>query len=137
MADPIRRRLVEVLASGEHTSGNLADVVVSEFHVTRGAMQNHLRILREHGWVDYRQEESTRWYHLEEPVWLALDTEVRDLKELWRQRTGIQAANDDAPWLPPDTSRVPRPSRYDYWKPRRPPGGPEGRPRPYRNRAAD
>jgi DNA-binding transcriptional ArsR family regulator len=106
MSEPIRRRIVEVLASGEHTSTNLAEVVMGEFGVTRGAMQNHLRILRDSGWVDYRQEEATRFYHLEDAVWRRLDAEVRHLKKLWKQRIGTQAANDDAPWLLP--ARPPR-----------------------------
>lgn len=79
MSEPIRWRLIEVLASGEHTSSNLAEVISAEFGVTRGAMQNHLRILRENGWVDYRQEETSRFYHLEELVWRSLDAEVRRL----------------------------------------------------------
>ena len=99
--------MIEVLASGEHSSTNLADVVTAEFGVTRGAMQNHLRILRENGWVDFRQEDSTRFYHLEERVWSALDAQVNHLKWLWNQRIGWQAANDEAPWLiSPKTSRA-------------------------------
>ena len=101
MSEPIRWRLIEVLASGEHTSTNLAEVISAEFGVTRGAMQNHLRILRENGWVDYRQDETSRFYHLEELVWRSLDAEVRRLKALWKQRIGTYEANDDAPWLKP------------------------------------
>jgi len=93
--------MIEVLASGEHTSTNLAEVVSAEFGVSRGAMQNHLRILRENGWVDFRQEESTRFYRLEEKVWTSMDAQVKHLKWLWKQRIGWQAANDDAPWLKP------------------------------------
>lgn len=99
MSEPIRRRMIEVLASGEHSSGNLADVVIAEFGVTRAAMQNHLRILRDNGWVDYRQEDSTRFYHLEDDVWKQLDAEVKWLKRLWKRRIGTQARNDQAPWL--------------------------------------
>ena len=106
LSEPIRRRIVEVLASGEHSSTNLAEVIIAEFGVTRGAMQNHLRILRENGWVDFRQEDSTRFYHLEERMWRSLNTEVKHLKRLWKRRIGWQAANDDAPWL-----RSPRPKR--------------------------
>jgi DNA-binding transcriptional ArsR family regulator len=103
MSEPIRRRIIEVLASGEHTSTNLADVISAEFGVTRGAMQNHLRILRDNGWVDFRQEETTRYYRLQERVWRSLDAEVTHLENLWKQRIGWQAANDDAPWLTPPT----------------------------------
>jgi DNA-binding transcriptional ArsR family regulator len=105
MSEPIRRRMIEVLASGEHSSTNLAEVITAEFGVTRSAMQNHLRILRENGWVDYRQEEATRYYHLEDMVWRAMDSEVKHLKWLWKQRIGTQAANDDAPWLRPAPKR--------------------------------
>jgi len=101
MSEPIRRRLIEVLASGEHTSTNLAEVISAEFGVSRGAMQNHLRILRENGWVDFRQEESSRFYHLEELVWRSMDADVKHLKNLWKQRIGTYEANDDAPWLKP------------------------------------
>ena len=105
MSEPIRRRLIEVLASGEHTSTNLAEVITAEFGVSRGAMQNHLRILRENGWVDFRQEETTRYYHLEELVRRSMDAQVKHLKNLWKQRIGWQAANDDAPWLMPPRAR--------------------------------
>ncbi|WP_411698568.1 ArsR/SmtB family transcription factor [Conyzicola sp.] len=119
MSEPIRRRIVEVLASGEHTSTNLAEVITSEFGVTRGAMQNHLRILRENGWVDYRQEEATRFYHLEDAVWRRLDAEVRHLKSLWKQRIGTYEANDEAPWLVSPRVRRPktgeRKGRRGHW----------------------
>ena len=49
MAEPIRRRIVEILASGEHTSGEVCESIAAEFGVTRTAASKHLRILRENG----------------------------------------------------------------------------------------
>jgi len=94
MSEPIRRRIVEILASGEHTSGNIADVIMSEYGVGRSAVQKHLAILLRNGWVDYRQEESAHFSYLEDRVWRRLDAEVKHLKRLWKRRIGTLSGND-------------------------------------------
>jgi DNA-binding transcriptional ArsR family regulator len=78
-AEPVRRRLVEVLASGEHTSGELADVIRPEFAVGRTAVSNHLRILRDAEFVDVREEGPSRIYRL---MWNALDRLDREVEHL-------------------------------------------------------
>ena len=70
MSEPIRRRIIEILALGEHTSGNIADVIMSE------------------------QEESAHFYYLEDRVWRRLDAEVKHLKRLWKRRIGALSGND-------------------------------------------
>ena len=94
MSEPIRRRIIEILASGEHTSGNIADVIMSEYGVGRSAEQKHLAILLRNGWVDYRQEESAHFYYLEDRVWRRLDAEVKHLKRQWKRRIGTLSGND-------------------------------------------
>ncbi len=49
MAEPVRRRIVDILASGEHTSGQLAEVIGVEFRISRTAVSKHLRVLRDAG----------------------------------------------------------------------------------------
>lgn len=49
LAEPARRRIIDVLASGEHTAGELAAVVGEEFRISRTAVSKHLRILRDAG----------------------------------------------------------------------------------------
>ena len=96
LAEPVRRRIVEVLASGEHTSGELAAVVGHEFSVGRTAISNHLRILRDHEFVDVRDEGPVRVYRL---MWNALDRldlEVEHLLDLWDLRTGYPYRTDPA-----------------------------------------
>ncbi|WP_431801543.1 ArsR/SmtB family transcription factor [Microbacterium sp. bgisy203] len=63
MADPVRRRIVEILASGEHTSGNIAEAIGVEFRISRTAVSKHLRILRDAGFVDVVADERWRWYY--------------------------------------------------------------------------
>ncbi len=48
---PVRRRIIEVLAVGDHPVGELTDVIMEEFAVSRSAVSHHLRILRDHGAV--------------------------------------------------------------------------------------
>lgn len=84
LADPTRRRVVELLATGERTAGEIAE----QFPQSRPAMSRHLRLLREAGVVTSRAEGTRRRYALNrEPLadlgaWLAqrldaLDTELR------------------------------------------------------------
>ena len=84
LADPTRRRLVELLSVEELTAGNIAAC----FKQSRPAVSRHLRLLREAGVVDVRVEGTRRIYSLrrdqlaDAEEWLrqrldALDTELR------------------------------------------------------------
>lgn len=84
LGDPTRRRVVELLAEGELTAGEIAD----RFPQSRPAVSRHLRLLREAGIVTSRTDGTRRLYALNrEPLaeleqWLlqrldALDTELR------------------------------------------------------------
>ena len=88
LAEPVRRRLVEILASGEHTTGELEGVITTEFGVGRTAVQHHLRILRDAGWIDSRDDWPNRCYHLKHGVIEHIEGYVFDLRSLWDQRVG-------------------------------------------------
>ena len=49
LADPVRRRIVELLATGSRPAGAVADQFV---HISRPAVSRHLRVLREAGLVE-------------------------------------------------------------------------------------
>ena len=61
LADPTRRRIVELLASGPRDAGSLA----AEFDVSRPAVSRHLRVLREAGVVRARSEAQRRIYEID------------------------------------------------------------------------
>lgn len=61
-AEPTRRRLLQLLASGERTVTQLA----SRFPVTRSAISQHLAILAEVGLVTARKQGRERYYRLDE-----------------------------------------------------------------------
>ncbi len=65
LGDPVRRRLVELLARGDRTSGELTDVIRAEFGISQPAVSNHLRVLRDSGFARSEPDGSRRVYSLE------------------------------------------------------------------------
>lgn len=61
LADPTRRRIVELLAERDRDVGEL----VAKFPISQPAVSRHLRVLREHGLVSSRAEAQRRIYSLE------------------------------------------------------------------------
>jgi DNA-binding transcriptional ArsR family regulator len=64
LGDPVRRRLVELLARGDRTSGDLTEVIGAEFGISQPAVSNHLRVLRDAGFAQSVPEGSRRRYSL-------------------------------------------------------------------------
>ena len=62
LGDPVRRRILELLAAGELTSGDLTAAVRAEFGISQPAVSQHLRVLREHGFATVRPEGARRLY---------------------------------------------------------------------------
>jgi DNA-binding transcriptional ArsR family regulator len=82
LADPIRLEIIEMLAKGDHTSGDIA----AKFPVTGPAISRHLRVLRESGIAVYRQDAQSRIYSLNpEPLGTVADWTSR-VTQLWRER---------------------------------------------------
>jgi DNA-binding transcriptional ArsR family regulator len=65
LADRTRLRMVEQLAAGERTAGELSATALDEFGVSQPAASRHLRVLREAGLVTSRVDGSRRIYRLE------------------------------------------------------------------------
>ena len=99
LSDPVRWRIVEILASGEHLSGEVSAAVTGQYGVGRAAVSKHLAILRDDGWVAIYPEGTERWYSLTEAFWGALRLEVGWLEYLWRRRIGTRSGADTDPLL--------------------------------------
>lgn len=95
LADPTRRRVVELLENGELTAGQIAE----QFASSRPAVSRHLRLLRESGVVSVREEGTRRLYQLQrQPLadlegWLAQRLDALDT-ELRRGRTSRQGTTE-------------------------------------------
>lgn len=80
LGDPVRRRILELLAgdpAGELPAGAVAARVGAEFAISQPAVSQHLRVLREHGFVTVRPDGTRRLYSVrpeplrEADAWLA------------------------------------------------------------------
>jgi DNA-binding transcriptional ArsR family regulator len=62
LGDPVRRRILELLADGERAAGSIGEVVQREFRISQPAVSQHLRVLRESGFLSVRPEGARRLY---------------------------------------------------------------------------
>ena len=82
LADPTRRRIVESLADGESSFGDLAD----QFEMSRPAVSQHLKVLREAGLVAVRKDAQRRIYRLNPEGLGELDRWLDQVKRFWGPR---------------------------------------------------
>lgn len=65
LGDPVRRRILELLVSGEQTSGAVGDVVHREFGISQPAVSQHLKVLRDAGFATVRADRQRRLYAID------------------------------------------------------------------------
>jgi DNA-binding transcriptional ArsR family regulator len=82
LADPTRRRIVETLAGGALSSGEIA----SRFAVTAPAISQHLKTLREAKLVRVRPVAQRRIYELDPEGIEAMSDWVANIRRFWAQR---------------------------------------------------
>jgi len=82
LADPSRRTMLENLAAGPATVTELAALLP----IARPGVSRHLRVLREAGLVDARQEAQRRVYSLRPQPLAEIDEWLSPYRALWEQR---------------------------------------------------
>ena len=82
LADPTRRRIVELLAGGDRSAGEVA----AEFPTSRPGVSRHLRVLREHGLVHAREDGRRRVYSLDPSPLVELDAWLDHYRRFWQNR---------------------------------------------------
>ena len=82
LADDSRRKLLEVLSEGPATAGDLAALLP----IARPGVSRHLRVLRETGLVEVRQEAQRRVYSLRAEPLAEVDEWLGRHRALWQQR---------------------------------------------------
>lgn len=86
LGDPVRRRIVEVLARDETSAGDVVAVIRSEFGISQPAVSQHLRVLREHGFATVRPDGARRLYALEPDRLTEVEAWLAGLRRFWEQR---------------------------------------------------
>lgn len=86
LGDPVRRRLLELLAEGERSSGDMTTVVRREFGITQSAVSQHLRVLRDSGFASVRAEGARRLYAAEPERMREVDAWLDRFRGFWGPR---------------------------------------------------
>jgi DNA-binding transcriptional ArsR family regulator len=82
IADPTRRRIVELLAERDRTAGEL----VEEFDLSAPAISQHLNVLREAGLVTTRAQGQSRIQSLNPAGLDELGSWLERTRDFWSQR---------------------------------------------------
>jgi DNA-binding transcriptional ArsR family regulator len=83
LGDPVRRRILELLADGEMTSGAVTDIIRAEFGITQPAVSQHLRVLRDNGFATVRAEGTRRLYAVQDTALREADEWLSRFRQLW------------------------------------------------------
>src|SRR5262245_2072178 len=86
LGDPVRRRILELLATGEHSSGEVVFVIQKEFGITQSAVSQHLRVLRESGFATVRSEGARRVYSMDTQPLRQVDEWLEQFRGFWANR---------------------------------------------------
>ena len=117
LGDPVRRRILELLADGEQSAGAVTAVIREEFGISQPAVSQHLRTLRDNGFATVRPEGTRRLYAVDPTGLEEVDTWLDQYRHFWAPRLAALATelargrrerartepDDDIPAHPPTT----------------------------------
>jgi DNA-binding transcriptional ArsR family regulator len=86
LGDPVRRRILELLGSGEHASGEVVEVIQREFGITQSAVSQHLKVLRDSGFARVRADGARRVYSIDPTSLGEVDAWLGQFRRLWVPR---------------------------------------------------
>jgi DNA-binding transcriptional ArsR family regulator len=83
LGDPVRRRILELLAEGEMTSGRVSEAIQAEFGISQPAVSQHLRVLRDAGFATVRPEGARRLYAVSPEPLRDVDAWLGRFRRFW------------------------------------------------------
>jgi DNA-binding transcriptional ArsR family regulator len=86
LGDPVRRRILELLAGNELASGQVVEAIAAEFGITQAAVSQHLKVLRESGFATVRAEGTRRLYSLDTAPLEEVDAWLDHFRNFWTHR---------------------------------------------------
>jgi DNA-binding transcriptional ArsR family regulator len=121
LGDPVRRRILELLAGGERSAGDIGEIVQREFAISQPAVSQHLRVLREAGFTTVRPDGARRMYAVDPAPLEAADAWFDPFRRFWqphldalgtelaRGRRARRLADTPAPDAAPEHPEHPEP----------------------------
>jgi DNA-binding transcriptional ArsR family regulator len=86
LGDPVRRRILELLADGERPAGEISARIGEEFGISQAGVSQHLKVLREAGFAWVRPEGTRRIYAFSPEPLEALDAWLDHFRGFWTHR---------------------------------------------------
>ncbi|MBZ2196276.1 ArsR/SmtB family transcription factor [Occultella gossypii] len=86
LGDPVRRRILELLARGERPAGAISDAIAEEFGISQPAVSQHLRVLRDSGFTTVRPEGTRRIYAVADEPLREVDAWLETFRATWQPR---------------------------------------------------
>jgi DNA-binding transcriptional ArsR family regulator len=83
LGDPVRRRILELLADGELTAGDVGVAIQDEFGISQPGVSAHLRVLRESGFATVRPEGARRLYAVSSEPLREVDAWLERFRQFW------------------------------------------------------
>lgn len=86
LGDPVRRRILELLASGEMSAGEISATIGDEFAISQPAVSQHLKVLRDNGFASVRPDGQRRLYSVEPAALRDVDEWLAAFRRFWAPR---------------------------------------------------
>jgi DNA-binding transcriptional ArsR family regulator len=83
LGDPVRRRILEVLAEGEMSAGAIGATIQGEFAITQPAVSQHLKVLRDNGFTSVRPDGQRRLYAVNSEPLRDVDEWLQTFRRFW------------------------------------------------------
>ncbi|MBQ0894751.1 MULTISPECIES: ArsR/SmtB family transcription factor [Micromonospora] len=83
LGDPVRRRILELLADGELSAGEVCAVIQREYGISQPAVSQHLRVLRDNGFATVRPQGARRLYAVDPRPLREVDEWLAGFRRFW------------------------------------------------------
>jgi len=83
LGDPVRRRILELLAEREHASGEVVAVIAAEFGISQAGISQHLKVLRDNGFARVTPDGTRRVYALDTTPLRGIDDWLEPFRVFW------------------------------------------------------
>lgn len=83
LGEPVRRRILELLADGEMSAGDIAATIQDEFSISQPAVSQHLKVLRDNGFATVRPDGQRRLYAVDGRALQDVDQWLNGFRRFW------------------------------------------------------
>jgi DNA-binding transcriptional ArsR family regulator len=86
LADPVRRRILELLAAEERAANEVVEIIGAEFGISQPSVSQHLKVLRDNGFATVRAQAQRRIYALDPTGLQAADAWLGGFRAFWEPK---------------------------------------------------